>query len=120
MAEERNIHYYPESVTFGFHTAHDITKISVVEVTQTDTFNALGHPITNGLYDMKMGPFSNDAGKCPTCSLGMLHCPGHFGHIALPLPCYHPLFLRNVVAIMKMTCPVCKTFAIPGKVLSVS
>jgi DNA-directed RNA polymerase beta' subunit len=29
--------------------------------------------------------------SCTTCNLGAAHCPGHFGHIELPLPVYNPL-----------------------------
>lgn len=29
--------------------------------------------------------------RCQTCSLGYDSCPGHFGHIELPLPVYNPL-----------------------------
>ena len=29
--------------------------------------------------------------SCTTCKLSAVHCPGHFGHIELPLPVYNPL-----------------------------
>lgn len=109
------IHYYPEAVTFGFHTPDDIRKISVVEIVNPETFNALGYPTTGGLYDLVMGASTEKSGYCATCHLTTMHCPGHYGHIELPLPCYHPLFLRNVANIMKLTCPVCKCFFSTGK-----
>nr|CAG4636748.1 EOG090X00BV [Ceriodaphnia reticulata] len=108
--KQNSIHFYPESVTFGFHTAEDIRKISVVQITNPESFNALGHPTTGGLYDKLMGPADKKDGYCGTCHLQVTHCPGHYGHIELPLPCFHPLFLRNVANIMKLTCPVCKCF----------
>nr|CAG4647637.1 EOG090X00BV [Moina brachiata] len=110
-----SVHIYPKSVSFGFHTAEDIRKISVVEVTNPDTFNSLGHPTNGGLYDPRMGPHEEQAGQCATCNLLMQQCPGHFGHINLPLPCFHPLFLRNLIAIIKLTCPACKCFNISTK-----
>lgn len=110
-----SVHIYPNSVSFGFYTAEDIRKISVVEVTNPDTFNSLGHPTPGGLYDPRMGPHEDQAGQCATCSLSMQQCPGHFGHINLPLPCFHPLFLRNLISILKLTCPACKCFNISSK-----
>ena len=50
------IHTYPKSLSFGFHTAEDIRKISAVEISKKDTFNQLGHPISGGLYEPFMGP----------------------------------------------------------------
>lgn len=114
-ARQSSIHYYPESVTFGFHTSDDIKKISVVEVSNPETFNALGYPTTGGLYDVLMGPSTDKSGNCGTCHLDKKYCPGHYGHIVLPLPCFHPMFLRTIVSIMKLSCPVCKLFVIPSK-----
>lgn len=115
--KQNSVHFYPESVTFGFHTAEDIRKISVVQITNPESFNALGHPTTGGLYDKLMGPADRKDGFCGTCHLQVSHCPGHYGHIELPLPCFHPLFLRNVANIMKLTCPVCKCFFASGEFL---
>nr|CAG4642277.1 EOG090X00BV [Evadne anonyx] len=70
----------------------------------------LGHPTTHGLYDPLMGPWSFQAGLCTTCLLNVDHCPGHYGHIDLPLPVFHPMFQRNVIKILKLTCPCCKKF----------
>ena len=111
-------HSYPETITFGFHTANDIRKVSVVQVFNSETFNMLGHPTTHGLYDPLMGPWSIKAGLCTTCHLNDDHCPGHYGHIDLPLPVFHPMFQRNVIRILKMTCPVCKRFFFSGVKLS--
>lgn len=108
-----SVHYYPENVSFGFHTPEDIRKISVVEITNPETFNALGYPTDGGLYDKRMGLLDRNE-RCATCNLTPNFCPGHYGHIELPLPCYHPLFLRNVSNILKLTCPACKRFLVKG------
>lgn len=109
----RTVHCYPESITFGFYTPDDIRKISVVEVVRPESFTALGNPSVFGLYDPHMGTTEKNT-TCETCHMGPNFCPGHYGHIELPVPCFHPLFLRNVVNIMKMTCPACKRFLISG------
>jgi DNA-directed RNA polymerase beta' subunit len=31
---------------------------------------------------------------CRTCHQASLFCPGHMGHISLPLPCYNPVTFR--------------------------
>nr|CAG4649915.1 EOG090X00BV [Sida crystallina] len=109
-SNSKSIHLYPEALTFGFHTSDDIKKFSVVQVSNPQTFNTLGHPMPGGLYDLAMGPWSDRADNCTTCHSSIFKCPGHYGHIELPLPVYHPLFLRNLIAIIKLTCPVCKSF----------
>ena len=48
-----------------------------------------------GLYDLRMGPYTDrTTGVCLTCHLRGEHCPGHLGHIELPLPVCHPLFYQ--------------------------
>ena len=110
----RSVHCYPDSITFGFYTPDDIRKISVLQVVRPESFTPLGTPSPGGLYDAQMGTTERNT-TCETCNLYPMHCPGHYGHIELPVPCFHPLFLRNVVNIMKMTCPACKRFLISGE-----
>ena len=94
------VHVQAESLTFGMYSAAEIRALSVVHVTNPVAFNQLGHPLEAGLYDLKMGPFSDrDNMTCTTCHLNSEHCPGHIGHIDLPLPVVNSLFysviLRN-------------------------
>ena len=42
-----------------------------------------------GLDDPRMGTTDRNF-KCQTCSEGMAECPGHFGHIELARPVFHP------------------------------
>ena len=115
QSQNQSFHYYPKAVTFGFITSEDVKKISVVDIRNPESFNALGHPNTNGLYDPLMGPYDRfQRSNCPTCHQLMNHCPGHYGHIELPLPTYHPLFQRTVIKILKQACPVCRCFLYKG------
>lgn len=34
------------------------------------------------------------APRCGTCSLSYNMCPGHFGHIELPMPVYNPIIFQ--------------------------
>jgi len=69
-------------VSFSFLTDDEISKLSVVEVRKTQTFDQLGNPIPEGLHDKRMGvsPFDKNS-MCPTCGLTSNFCPGHHGHI---------------------------------------
>lgn len=46
-------------------------------------------PKVNGLMDARMGTIDRNF-KCQTCGEGMSECPGHFGHIELAKPVFHP------------------------------
>jgi hypothetical protein len=49
-----------------------------------------GHkPKMGGLMDPRMGTIDRNF-KCQTCGESMSECPGHFGHIELARPVFHP------------------------------
>jgi DNA-directed RNA polymerase II subunit RPB1 len=49
-----------------------------------------GHrPKLGGLMDPRMGTIDRNF-KCQTCGESMSECPGHFGHIELARPIFHP------------------------------
>lgn len=107
------IHDEATSISFGVYSAAEIRKISDCQITNPMSFNQLGHPVPSGLYDLKMGPFS-DRGDlmCLTCGLHCEHCPGHYGHIELPLPVCNPMFYKTLLSLLKMTCMTCHRFRI--------
>ena len=49
---------------------------------------------------------------CSTCMLYCEHCPGHLGHIELPLPVCNPLFYNTILRCLKMSCINCHSFRI--------
>ena len=67
--------------------------MSVVEITSTQL-----------LQDSRMGDMH---GRCETCGLFPRKCPGHYGHIDLPFPCFMPLLTPNAVFILKNLCLNC-------------
>ncbi|CAI6003852.1 unnamed protein product [Closterium sp. NIES-64] len=79
-----------EGVGFGFYTADEVRAISVRRITNPLLFDGLRSPAAGGLYDPALGPVDK-SDVCVTCQLGYFHCPGHFGHLELALPEYHPL-----------------------------
>ena len=55
-----------------------------------------------------MGPVDkNDI--CLTCSLDYISCPGHFGHVKLVLPVFNPVFFKELIKLIKMSC-ICGYF----------
>lgn len=63
-------------------------------------------PKLGGLMDPRMGTIDRNF-KCQTCGEGMSECPGHFGHIELARPVFHPglffLFLLTpIVVVLKL------------------
>lgn len=45
--------------------------------------------------------------RCKTCSGTLDTCPGHFGHIELARPCYHPGYLSISMRILRCVCHYC-------------
>ena len=105
---------YPATISFSFMPADYAKKNSVITVTNAHTFNETGRPTEGGLYDLKMGPVDAKSGKCSTCTLNYNQCPGHFGLIQLPLPVFNPLYKRELVSLLKMTCLTCKRLCTSG------
>ena len=65
------------SVTFALYSSDEIKSLSTCNVVIGESFNSLGHPISGGLYDLRMGPSSDrDNLMCATCMLTAEHCPG--------------------------------------------
>jgi len=96
-------------VGFGFYSDREAQSLSVCALTNPQTFDVLGNPLPGGLYDPSLGPIDFQA-RCETCSLIYRHCPGHFGHIPLVLPVYHPILFRELVKLMRATCLNCHRF----------
>jgi hypothetical protein len=62
-----------------------VAKIEHPEVMDETTHK----PKLGGLMDPRMGTIDRNF-KCQTCGEGMSECPGHFGHIELARPVFHP------------------------------
>jgi len=48
--------------------------------------------------------------SCVTCRLSSYDCPGHFGHIELPSPVFHPLYMTQAFQLLRGTCTYCHHF----------
>ncbi|TAQ83929.1 hypothetical protein B7494_g7741 [Chlorociboria aeruginascens] len=109
------------AVDFGFLTVDEIRALSVKRIQNPVTFDTLLHPVPEGLYDLALGAFGDNAfvkpsslilsiinySSCTTCNLGFPNCPGHVGHIDLPVPVYHPTFMDQLLRLLRSKCVYC-------------
>nr|ALK02059.1 RNA polymerase I largest subunit [Wickerhamiella domercqiae] len=97
-----------ERVGLGFLSPADIRKLSVKQITNPEVFDNLGHPVSGGLYDLALGAFLRSL--CATCGLDDRKCPGHLGHIDLPVPLYNPMFFGHMFVLLRSCCLFCHRF----------
>ena len=55
-----------------------------------------GRPKLGGLMDPRQGA-ADRSSRCQTCAGNMTECPGHFGHLDLAKPVFHPGFLTKTL-----------------------
>ncbi|KAL8689552.1 MAG: hypothetical protein Q9218_004801 [Villophora microphyllina] len=93
------------SVGFGFHSSEEIQALSVKKIVNSTTFDTLLHPVPGGLYDAALGAWGDNL--CGTCSLNNYSCPGHVGHIELPVPVYHVTYMNQLLLLLRAKCELC-------------
>ncbi|EGG03566.1 uncharacterized protein MELLADRAFT_75289 [Melampsora larici-populina 98AG31] len=97
------------SASFAPLLSSDIRSISVLQITNPSLLDNTGAPTQSGLYDPRLGPFQT-RDICRTCRLSNTQCPGHFGHIELNVPVFHPLFMTHAFHLLRGTCFHCHHF----------
>ncbi|KAK8039955.1 DNA-directed RNA polymerase I subunit [Apiospora rasikravindrae] len=97
-----------DSVDFDFLTPAEIKAISVKRIENPESFDDLSNPLPGGLQDPALGAWGEH--QCSTCGLGVASCPGHSGHIDLPVPVYHPVFLDQIMRLLRAQCAYCYRF----------
>nr|CCA14203.1 DNAdirected RNA polymerase I subunit RPA1 putative [Albugo laibachii Nc14] len=100
------IRHEPKTVQFGIYSDHEIRQLSVKEIVSQVTFDALNNAVVGGLYDPALGPIDYNR-ICPTCHQTQKECPGHMGHIELPVPVYNPVLFPKLLTILKRKCFNC-------------
>lgn len=101
-----------DKVAFKLWTKEDILKISVKKITEQKSFEKASTLHPDGLYSLALGPIKR-FDVCATCQLTDLNCPGHFGHIELPVPVFHPMLIRTLFQILNKTCLECYELRMP-------
>lgn len=92
-------------VQFYVLDENDNSIDACVEVTNKELFRN-NIPFPNGVYDNRLGTTDN-AYVCHTCFLTKNDCPGHFGKIVSAYPMVSPLFKKEVLKWLKITCFKC-------------
>ncbi|KAI1378616.1 beta and beta-prime subunits of DNA dependent RNA-polymerase [Hypoxylon crocopeplum] len=96
-----------EEIQFGVFSPEEVKNMSVVHIiypeTMDDTRTA---PREQGLNDPRLGSVDRQF-RCATCQENMSECPGHFGHIELAKPVFHPGFIKKVKKILEIVCHNC-------------
>ena len=96
-----------KEIQFGLLSPEEIKAMSVVHIIYPETMDeTLTKPREGGLNDPLMGPIDQRA-QCKTCGQLLTECPGHFGHIELAKPVYHPGFIKKVKKILEIVCHNC-------------
>ncbi|KAG8453360.1 hypothetical protein GDO86_000118, partial [Hymenochirus boettgeri] len=103
-------------ISFGIYSVEEIRNLSVKAITNPRYLDNLGNPMLNGLYDLALGPPDNKE-VCTTCAQDFNNCPGHLGHIDLPLTVYNPLFFDKLYLLTRGSCFHCNLLTCPRAVI---
>lgn len=101
-----------EGMSFGMYSAEEIRKLSVKAITNFRFLDAVGNVAPNSLYDLALGP-ADSKEVCSTCCQDFNNCPGHLGHVDLPLPVYNPLFFDKLYLLIRGSCLACQMLTCP-------
>lgn len=101
-----------EGMSFGLYSAEEIRKLSVKTITNFRFLDGVGNVAPNSLYDLALGPADNKE-VCSTCCQDFNNCPGHLGHVELPLPVYNPLFFDKLYLLIRGSCLACHMLTCP-------
>ncbi len=104
------------SIQFDIFDSEEVLRYSVAEINKTD----LGLKNTDGtVYDKRMGVITKGE-ECPTCSETTELCTGHFGHIALVEPLLHPLFIKEILNILRCICYGCRKVIVSNEMFKLN
>ncbi|KAI1766640.1 beta and beta-prime subunits of DNA dependent RNA-polymerase [Hypoxylon sp. FL1150] len=96
-----------EEIQFGLLSPEEIKGMSVAHIEFPETMDETRtKPRHKGLNDPRLGSVDRQF-KCATCLENMSECPGHFGHIELAKPVFHPGFIKKVKKMLEMVCHNC-------------
>ncbi|KAI5172620.1 DNA-directed RNA polymerase III subunit RPC1 [Nematocida sp. LUAm3] len=114
--------YIPKEILkirFEIIEKEEIKRVSVLGLTSRDLYTSEGKlPAPSGPLDLRLGPSTKNS-LCSTCGEKISECMGHFGHIELPLPVFHPGLLKNAHKILQSICKTCGSILIPEEQVAV-
>ncbi|KAI1413283.1 beta and beta-prime subunits of DNA dependent RNA-polymerase [Hypoxylon sp. FL1857] len=96
-----------KEIVFSIQSPQEIKDQSVAQILYPETMDETRtKPRVGGLNDPRLGSLDRQY-KCATCLEGMSECPGHWGHIELAVPVFHPGYLKKVKKILEIVCHTC-------------
>jgi DNA-directed RNA polymerase II subunit RPB1 len=96
-----------QEIQFGVMSPEEVKNMSVAHIQYPETMDETRtKPRQEGLNDPRLGSVDRQF-KCKTCTESMSECPGHFGHIELATPVFHPGFLKKTKKILEIVCHSC-------------
>lgn len=90
---------------FDLLSDDELRAYSVVSV-ENSVMYTRGIPSVGGINDLRMGTTDHRT-SCGTCGNGVYDCPGHVGHIELPLPVVHGMYVDTVLKTLRVLCFWC-------------
>ncbi|KAG6520886.1 hypothetical protein ZIOFF_017948 [Zingiber officinale] len=109
--------------SIGIESCLDIRQV-VVKMTYSINECPISHPsqLANPFLGLPL-----ESGRCESCGTAEIgNCEGHFGHIELPVPIYHPSHVSELRDILSMICLKClrvkkvRQGEVKGKISSIS
>ena len=107
--------YKISEVEFSLLSPAQIRKLSVVEITRPELYDADGYPVEHGIVDPRMGVIDPGV-ACRTCGYRIGECMGHFGHIELVKPVVHPVLASKIYMLLQATCEKCGRILAPSNI----
>lgn len=101
-----------DSIIFGILNPTFIRRYSAAEIFTDEVYDEDGTPITGGVMDLRLGTIEPNQ-RCQTCGNPPSRCPGHFGHIELPMPMVNYLFTKQIYTLLQITCRSCGRLLLP-------
>jgi DNA-directed RNA polymerase II subunit RPB1 len=96
-----------EEIQFGLLGPEEIKNMSVINCIYPETMDETRtKPRDGGLNDPLLGSVDRQF-KCKTCTENASECVGHFGHIELAKPVFHPGFIKKVKKVLEIVCHNC-------------
>ena len=99
-----------ERIRFSLYSDEDMERYGVCEVLNTKMMGP------NSVYDERMGTLQNGK-KCLSCGHSNKDCVGHFGFIRLNIKIIHPLYIKQVMMIMRCLCYKCNRLLVTPDML---
>ena len=94
-------------VSFSFYDAEEIEALSVCNIESTATYDSFNNAVPGGLYSPEMGPATQGASSCSTCSLNFRDCPGHMGSVRLTVPVFQTQLFLEMYKLLRLQCYHC-------------